>query len=75
MSKLEISGNSFKKAIEELKLNFIVVDNVTSDKLVKTFVKYEIKPKKIQSQLTNMIVQHIETFNTELFLLLIVYID
>ena len=55
---------SFEKAIKELKDNFRVVDNVISDKHVKSFIKYEYKPKKVQSQLTNMVVYDIETFST-----------
>ena len=45
-------GVSFDKAIRELKDNFKVVDNVISDKHVKSYIKYEYKPKKVQSQLT-----------------------
>ena len=37
---------SFNKAMEELKINFKVVDNVISDKHVKSFIKYEYKPKE-----------------------------
>ena len=37
---------SFKKAIEELKLNFQVVDCVISDKHVKSFIKYEYNLQK-----------------------------
>ena len=55
---------SFDRAIRELKDNFKVVDNVISDKHVKSYIKYEYKPKKNQSQLTNMIVYDIETFST-----------
>ena len=55
---------SFDSAIRELKDNFKVVDNVISDKHVKSYIKYEYKPKKVQSQLTNMIVYDIETFST-----------
>ena len=56
---------SFNQVIEnELKPNFKVVDNVISDKHVKSYIKYEYKPKKVQSQLTNMIVYDIETFST-----------
>ena len=55
---------SFDRAIKELKDNFRVVDNVISDKHVKSCIKYEYKPKKVQSQLTNMIVYDIETFST-----------
>ena len=58
-------GVSFNKATEELKIDFKIVDNVISDKHVKTFVKYEYKPKKFQSQLINMIVHDMETFNTD----------
>ena len=57
-------GVSFDKAIRELKDNFKVVDNVISDKHVKIYIKYEYKPKKVQSQLTNMTVYDIETFST-----------
>ena len=57
-------GVSFDRAIKELKDNFKVVDNVVSDKHVKSYIKYEYKPKKVQSQLTNMIVYDIETFST-----------
>ena len=59
------NGISFDKAIIELKYNFKGVDNIISDKHVKSFIKYEYKPKKVQSQLTNMIVYDIETFNTD----------
>ena len=48
-----------------MKDNFKVIDNVLSDKHVKSFIKYEYKPKKVQSQLTNMIVFDLETFNTD----------
>ena len=58
-------GFSFDKAIKELKDNFKVVDSVISDDHVKSYIKYEYKPKKVQSQLTNMIVYDIETFNTD----------
>ena len=57
-------GVSFDRAIKELEDNFRIVDNVISDKHVKTYIKYEYKPKKGQSQLTNMIVYDIETFST-----------
>ena len=57
-------GVSFEKAIKELKDNFQVVDNVISDKHVRSFIKYEYKPKKVQSQLTHVIIYDIETFST-----------
>ena len=60
----ESDGVSFDKAIKELKDNFKLVDNVIFDKHVKSYIKYEYKPKKVQSQLTNMVVHDIETFNT-----------
>ena len=58
------NGISFDRAIKELKDNFRVVDNFIPDKHVKSYIKYEYKPKKVQSQLTNMIVYNIETFST-----------
>ena len=57
-------NNSFSQIRkDELKPNFKVVDNVISDKHVKSFIKYEYKPKKVQSTLTNIIVYDLETFN------------
>ena len=40
-------GISFEKAITELKDNFKVVDNVVSDKYVKSFIKYGYNLKKL----------------------------
>ena len=58
------NGISFNQVIEdELKPNFKVVDNVISDKHVKSFIKYHYKPKKVQSPLTNIVVYFLETFN------------
>ena len=51
---------SFNKAVEELKLIFKIVDNVMFDKHGKSFGNFEYKPKKVQLQLTNMIVYVIE---------------
>ena len=56
-------GISFDKAIKELKNNFKVVDNVISDKHVKSFIKYEYNPKKVKPPLTNIVVYELETFN------------
>ena len=56
-------GISFDKAIKELKDNFKVVDNVISDKHVKSFIKNEYNPKKVKSPLTNVVVYDLETFN------------
>ena len=47
---------SFKEAIEEVKINFKIVDNVISGKHGKSFIKFEYKPGKVQSHLTNQIV-------------------
>ena len=58
------NGISFNQVIgNELKPNFKVVDNVVSDKHVKSFIKYEYNPKKVKSPLTNIIVYDLETFN------------
>ena len=56
-------GISFEKAITELKDNFKVVDNVISEKHVKSFIKYEYNPKKVKSPLTNIVVYDLETFD------------
>ena len=48
----------------ELKLNFKVFVKVLSVKHVKSFIKYEYKPEKVQSPLTNMVVYNIATSNT-----------
>ena len=58
-------GISFDEAVKELKDNFKVVDNVISDKLVKSFIKDEYRLKNAQPQLTNMIVYDLETTNTD----------
>ena len=58
------NGISFIQVKEnELKPNFKVVDNVISDKHVKSFIKYEYNPKKVKSPLTNIVVYDLETFN------------
>ena len=46
---------SFDKAIKEINDNFKVVDNVISDKHVKSFIKYEYNPKKVKFSLTNIV--------------------
>ena len=63
------NGISFDKAIKELKDNFTIVDNVISDKHVKSFIKYAYKPKKVQSPLTILVVYDLETFNSSCSLL------
>ena len=42
--------------MEEVEINFRVVDNVISDKGFKSFNKCENKPKKVQSPLFNIVV-------------------
>ena len=59
------NGIIFDEAIKELKDSCEVIDNVVFDKHVKSYIKYEHKPKKVQSQLTNMIVCDLETFSTD----------
>ena len=48
-------GVSFDKAIEELKDNFKIVDSILSEKHVKSYIKYEYKPKEVQSPLTTLV--------------------
>ena len=62
---LKSQGVSFNKAIEEMRLSSEVVDNIISDKRVESFIKNEYKPKRVQSQLTNMIVSDIEKFSSD----------
>ena len=54
-------GVCFNQAIEELKDNFKIVDNYITEENVKSHFKYEYKPKKIESHLTNFIVYDLET--------------
>ena len=55
---------SFNQVIEnEVEPNFKLVDNVISDKHVKSFIKYEYNPKKVKSPLTNIVIYDLETFN------------
>ena len=61
----ETQGVIFNKAIEELEKNFKIVENSISDKHVKSYIKYEYKRKKVPSQLTNMDVYDLETFNLD----------
>ena len=55
----------FNKEIEELKLNFKVGSNVTTDKHVKISIIYEYKPENVPSQLTIVLFYDLETFSTE----------
>ena len=57
---------SFNKAIQgELKSNFKVVDNVISDKHVRSFIKYDYNPKKIQPPLNNIVVYDSESYSKD----------
>ena len=56
---------SFNQAIQELKENFKIVDNYITEETVKSHFKYEDKPKKNESHLTNFIVYDLETHNTD----------
>ena len=58
------NGTSFNQVTEnELKPNCKVVDNVISDKHIKSFIKYEYNPKTVKSPLTNKVIYDLETFN------------
>ena len=57
------NGVSFDKATKELKDNFEAVDNVISEKHVKSFTKYDYNLKKVKSPLSNIIVYDLETLN------------
>ena len=58
-------GVSFIKTVEELKDNFILVDNYTTEENASCHFKYEFIPNRIESDLTNFIVYHLETHNTD----------
>ena len=47
---------SFEKTIEELGSNFRKLDNFITEQNVNRHFKYEFLPKKIESQLTNFLV-------------------
>ena len=50
----ESNNISFNQAIEELNVNYKVIDNVISDNHFESFIENEYKPEKIQSPLTNI---------------------
>ena len=54
----------FQRATDEVKPNFNIFDDYISDEHVKTFIKNEHLPKKIQPQITSTIVFDFETYNT-----------
>ena len=59
------NGINFSKAVEELELNFKYVNNKVTDANVNKFKEYKFNPKKVDSQLNNVIVYDIETYNKE----------
>ena len=59
------NDNSFNQAKEELKLNFKVVDIGIYDKLVKSFVKHDYDPKKVQPSITNIFIYDLGTYNED----------
>ena len=56
---------SFNQAIQALKNNFKIFDNYIAEENVKSYFKYEYKPKKIESHQTNFLVYDLETLNTD----------
>ena len=58
-------GAVFDHAIEDLNLNFKVVDNLLSDKHVTNFVKNEYDRTKVLSPLTTIVVYDLETYNKD----------
>ena len=64
-SNWKSDGIKLNQAKIEIKKYFKVVDSVISHKHVKSFIKFEYKTKKVQSQLSNMVVYDLETFNAD----------
>ena len=69
-SALYLYNNHFcliwkSQAIQELIDNLKFVDKYITEENVKSYFKYEYKPKKIKSHLTNFIVYDLETLNTD----------
>ena len=62
--KWKLQNVSFNKTIDEKKSNFRVVDSILCNRHVKCFNKFEYKPKKVHSQLTNAVVYDIKSFIT-----------
>ena len=54
---------SFNQTILEWNKNFKIVDNCITEENVIFSFKYEFKPKKIESHLTNFFVYDLETHN------------
>ena len=45
---------NLSKAVEEIELNFKYINNKVSDINVNKFTEYEFNPKKVESQLNNV---------------------
>ena len=60
-----IWGDSLKKAVEEVESNFKLVNNYVISTIVNNHREYNFKPKKIESQLANVCVYDIETYNKD----------
>ena len=60
-----IWGDSLKKAVEELQVNFKLVNNFVNCYFVNKYVEYNFKPNTIESQLNNVCVYDIETYNKD----------
>ena len=56
---------SSNQAIKELKDIFKIVDNFVTEENVISHFKYDFKPKKIESHLTNFITYDLETLKTD----------
>ena len=54
---------SFDKAIKQIKDDFKVVDNVISDKHVKSYIKNDYKPKKVKSPSNKILLYDLQTFD------------
>ena len=60
----KLQGVSFNQASQELKNIFKIVDTYVTE-IVNSHFKYEFIPKKIESHLTNFIVNDLKTHNTD----------
>ena len=61
----KLEGVSFIQAIRELKETFKKVDNYITEENVNAHFKYEFKPKRSESHLTNFTVNDLEKHNTD----------
>ena len=56
---------SIKPDKKQKKTNFKTVDNFITEENVNSHFQYEFIPNQIESQLTNLIVDNLETHNTD----------